>query len=357
MTEDALTKRFSKLLKGAKDFTLPPPQEKTVFSIGGRGHYENPISDVLAFFFDPEEQHGFSGLFLESFFEAIGDDSVSDFRLVSKPMREVVTDKGNRIDLLLEFHDSVLVIENKIRHWLANDLADYINYANKKYVGKNILLVVLSINTEMSSDKSVINCTYSNFLSVVEPKISGFFMSNPSNKWLVFLRDFILNIRNEIGDKSMSIITIEEQEFFLGNYKEISELLEKRNNFIRRIQDVILVVLKGVCVDTAIHSWSNKITALRFYLDINKDKSNITVAINQNGNFFIRVYFYSVVFGYSLENIKEKFSSVGLCKSWTEQKTIQCFGADKDAELDYKKLISELEMLALILKEILATDK
>lgn len=37
------------LLDKLKGVTLKPI-EKTVFSIGGRGHYENPVSDVLAFF-------------------------------------------------------------------------------------------------------------------------------------------------------------------------------------------------------------------------------------------------------------------------------------------------------------------
>jgi len=44
-------------LEEAKSF-FQPEIEKTIFSVGGRGYYENPISDILAFFFNPQEVHG-----------------------------------------------------------------------------------------------------------------------------------------------------------------------------------------------------------------------------------------------------------------------------------------------------------
>ncbi len=47
------------------------PKDKTFFSIGGRGYYENPTSDVLAFFMRPDEQHGLGPLFLRAFFDAM----------------------------------------------------------------------------------------------------------------------------------------------------------------------------------------------------------------------------------------------------------------------------------------------
>ena len=49
-----------------------PPKERTIFSIGGRGYYENAASDMLAFFLRPHEEHGFGTIFLSVFFECMG---------------------------------------------------------------------------------------------------------------------------------------------------------------------------------------------------------------------------------------------------------------------------------------------
>ena len=50
---------FAELIKEVTKIELPD-LEKTIFSIGGRGHYENPTSDILAFYLDPEAESTFS---------------------------------------------------------------------------------------------------------------------------------------------------------------------------------------------------------------------------------------------------------------------------------------------------------
>jgi hypothetical protein len=45
------------------------PRERTIFSLGGRGYYENAASDLLAFFMKPDAEHGFGPLFLEAFWD------------------------------------------------------------------------------------------------------------------------------------------------------------------------------------------------------------------------------------------------------------------------------------------------
>ena len=54
---------------------MDDPSEKTFFSIGGRGYYEDPTSDVLAFYLDPNEEHGLGDLVLQSLVtvSAMGD--------------------------------------------------------------------------------------------------------------------------------------------------------------------------------------------------------------------------------------------------------------------------------------------
>ena len=61
---------FAELIKEVTKIELPD-LEKTIFSIGCRGHYENPTSDILAFYLDPEAEHQLGSLVLDSLFSAL----------------------------------------------------------------------------------------------------------------------------------------------------------------------------------------------------------------------------------------------------------------------------------------------
>ncbi len=102
---------IKKLVQELKKFT-PPFIEKNIFSIGGRGHYENPISDILSFFIDPQDQHGMGDVFLRAFFHSL-DECPETLHLNSTPRREELTKTGNRLDIVIESDNWILVIENK----------------------------------------------------------------------------------------------------------------------------------------------------------------------------------------------------------------------------------------------------
>src|SRR5690606_13749345 len=87
---------------------VTPIRGKTIFSIGGRGHYENPISDLLAFFMNPDEEHGFSNLLLDAFFETLQGESKLFSAPISLIERELRTESDKRIDLVIASEDWVL---------------------------------------------------------------------------------------------------------------------------------------------------------------------------------------------------------------------------------------------------------
>ena len=49
---------------------IAPPTEPTLFSLGGRGHYENATSDLLAFFLRADGERGLGPAF-HSFLECL----------------------------------------------------------------------------------------------------------------------------------------------------------------------------------------------------------------------------------------------------------------------------------------------
>src|SRR6185436_11838084 len=100
--------QFVRLLHKSRAFRAHS-EEKNIFALGGRGYYENPTTDLLAFFAHPQETHDFGDLVLKSLFDCLYEKGlrrgllVGD--LVGDPSREESTQLGNRIDLLIEGMD------------------------------------------------------------------------------------------------------------------------------------------------------------------------------------------------------------------------------------------------------------
>lgn len=111
-----------------------------IFCIAGFPRRETVSSNVLAYFFDPAENHGLKDMMIKALLRRIHkeDMDVSDVSVST----EVSTDKNNRIDILLDLPELSIVIENKVDSGLYNDLADYHCWA-KEHSGNEAIVVVL----------------------------------------------------------------------------------------------------------------------------------------------------------------------------------------------------------------------
>ncbi len=244
---------------------LPGIEEKEInlFSIGARGHYENPVSDLLAFFIDPDAGHNLDTLVLESFLNCL-PDTTPDAYLISPPAREVMTSEGNRIDILLESDEWALALENKIWHSQNNPFADYQNHLRQQYSGKKPLLVVLSPHGDAPAGWHGIS--YHQFLSILSPRLGMAFVASPLNKWLVLLREYILHLESLMGKNA---IPGETEAFVLNNLANIQEMQLLKNAVIQSYQQECLRFLtdyfseNGYSITTALNHWEGY-PALRF---------------------------------------------------------------------------------------------
>jgi len=125
---------------------VPPRKEKTLFSLGGRGHYENPASDLLAFFLKPDAEHGFQAIFLQTFLDCMKVDYKAMRMSDVTVSREDMTEEGSRTDIVVQCKDWVLLIENKIYHIPNNPFDSYEAYGRKLPGGKNLSMGILSPN-------------------------------------------------------------------------------------------------------------------------------------------------------------------------------------------------------------------
>lgn len=128
--------RFTEVPASSAEATRP-----NIFRIAGFPRRETVSSNVLAYFFDPAEDHGLKDMMLKALLPTIHkeDMDVSDVSVST----EVSTGKNNRIDILLDLPELSIAIENKVDAGLYNDLADYRSWAAKQSNNDSAIVIVL----------------------------------------------------------------------------------------------------------------------------------------------------------------------------------------------------------------------
>jgi len=336
-------KKYNEIILEIQDLKIPEV-EKNIFSLGGRGHYENPISDILAFFIDPKEEHGFGSLILESLLEAAGKSEIRA-ELIAPPLREAYTDFGNRIDLLAEGEDWVLAIENKIRHVAINPFEDYEKHINLNYDKKNDKIFILLTINYASASENWIWVKYSNFINCIKKNIGSYsFLSCNNHKWYVILREFILNIQSEFGDSNMNN---ERINFIKDNYSDILEINIMHNEYIEHIKVKGLEVINSVSKNNDIafskqHNWESGI-ALRLISKDWDNQTNITLLLMKDGVLRLILYVYDIT-DERVDVLKKNIDQKKYSEYSVESRTIRCFGSFDSRNED--EIFSEIGLLA-----------
>lgn len=188
---EALLNDFSKL--PAREERLP-----TFMEIAGYPHYENVCSNVLAFYLDPEQPHGLGTLLLDAL-ARVGDIAPSNEGVGGNVSveREVTTDAGNRIDLVIESDAHAIVIENKIWAGINNPFADYSQYLDRRTPEgreKHRFLLTLS-PTDEGSRWGFKNFTYTEYVAQIREAL-GRYVSGADTRYLTVLLDFLNTLEN-----------------------------------------------------------------------------------------------------------------------------------------------------------------
>ncbi|MBO6659338.1 MULTISPECIES: PD-(D/E)XK nuclease family protein [Roseivirga] len=223
-------------LKSLEQFLKKPlpeiPEEVWTFlDIAGFPHYENVISNIYAYYFDKERSHGFKDLYLRALFSAIEKKA----RNTSfKPKLKYLADwnewevyreepvKKQRIDILLKEiggnEESYVIVENKMFHYLNNDLDTYwsIDKTNRK-VG-----VVLSLFEEKPKHNGFINITHSEFFEEVK-NLQGQYLEFSQSRDVFILKDLLLNINYQIMNQRHEPGLL---KFYAEHKEKINEVVE-----------------------------------------------------------------------------------------------------------------------------------
>lgn len=208
--------------------------EPTFLGIGGRGYYENPCSDLLAFFLASEnaDAHGLGNVFLEALWKSAGF-SVDLRREGSvRVTREVRTSAGNRIDLMLKGDGWIMLIENKIWHFQANPFADYEALAHKEMCeGDELLFLILSPGGEgNSAHEKWSGLSYRDLINTLKPELEAFPAEGRTNKWWHFAHDFITHLDQELYYQPMNAEELTIAQKYYVQLKTAKQLLERYEN-------------------------------------------------------------------------------------------------------------------------------
>lgn len=240
------------------DFKSIPKNKykRSILEISGYPHYENVCSNILTFFCDPNNEHGLKGLVLESLIECINNDNVyiPNFEFEDVQIhREVTTIGENRLDILIKANSFVIGIENKIFHYLHNDLHDYKNttelYATNSQVVVNIVLSLNKLNTiedlALIKNNNFINITYDELIKKIKSKI-GNYIDNMDFGYVFYLKEFMKTIEN-LNPKTMEQKPL--WNFFRSNSDSIQELVNQFNDYKKYLYNKIFILQEYITIN------------------------------------------------------------------------------------------------------------
>ncbi|WP_165903926.1 PD-(D/E)XK nuclease family protein [Hymenobacter gummosus] len=219
--------QLHKLLSGFKNLNIKERKGPTLLEIARCPGRETVWSNILAFYLNPNLEHGLYDLLLKSLFEALGKEVPSpNLRSVSVET-EYLTAVGNRIDLVITADTFVLGIENKVDAGLYNDLADYSRALTGCAAGKvPVHKVVLSKHPALVSN-SFENLLYTDIMRAVRRNLGGY-TDYVDSKYLVFFLDFLKTIENSYKNSYMTD-NMDVVNFLRNNAEEVGRLMSYYN--------------------------------------------------------------------------------------------------------------------------------
>ncbi len=259
-TKDFDVKWLEDLVNSFPELTKNP---KNFFDISGFPRRENVNSNLLAFYFDKNEEHGFKTLFIDSLLEIISEQKGDSFEIDETDFsveREVFTNKGNRIDILIKGIDEswAIIIENKVDAGLYNDLSDYwesTQVGNGKKCG-----IVLSVEP-METKNGFINITHKLLIEKVVANLGNFYAES-NDRHLLFLKDYISYINNFYGNK----VEVGKMENILKKFHENADNIRKLQKTNEELQKFLTTAVDEVLKSfELIPASSNKVALSRHF--------------------------------------------------------------------------------------------
>jgi hypothetical protein len=273
-----------------------PKYQKSYFDIAGFPRWETVNSNLLAFYFNKNEEHNFNTLFIESLLKLIGETIEINVEDNFEVLREYRTKKGNYIDIVIksitddgdgdnndetnQITDWAIIIENKVDTWLYNDLNDYWKDVKAKHkVGFVLAKNKIDLTHHNKNGIYYHSITHAELIEKVQENFLGYF-SKSNEKHILLLKEYINNIEN------LYFNTMEDFNAILSKIhehsNEIKQLKNAENTLIERLSTLTFEVFKEYGFKPTSEKKSSR--SKHFYV-INKEKQQTLNAFRFFVNF------------------------------------------------------------------------
>ncbi|UTA66516.1 PD-(D/E)XK nuclease family protein [Emticicia sp. 21SJ11W-3] len=229
------------LLNNAVLFKADEVYEPNILELAKVNNKELPVSNLYAYFFTPSESHGLGGLFLKSLLELRNFGvSFHDYKKV-RVHREIKTDDGKYIDLIIKDDENRIVIENKLYADIYNKLDSYESH-NRLNCNECIILSVVNLPEKVGNFYTI---THQNLFESVERNFKSENISLTERQKVNF-ESFI-----EILKSHYQIVEnlAEKIEFISMNSDKITKLVQLLNevhtSYINKVKIVAKELFKG----------------------------------------------------------------------------------------------------------------
>lgn len=363
-------------------------KSSNIFEILGIQNYEIRHSNFLGWLLDPNGNHGLGSSFLKSFLNDLSiDDRSQSLSIINLQRFDFVNvqiyREWNNIDLLIEFENLVVAIENKLNHYeTEGQLIKYKTIIEQEFDVEHTFFVYLNRDGEKSSMNEIyINYSYESILNYLEQIIK--LQDSILLRTKVYIEDYIKNLRNNImgnGEKYLLANRIYNQHKDLLDFifeSKGNEMDNYKNLLENRIRD------QGWILTSLTKQY------LRFTTpELNEFIPNGVVKSWKNGELFLfEVYFYQAQNQISVyctigpsENPKRKVllsslsslkSHKGDSKSYSTYKNktfkvVDVFKSNEEEDVNWginqiwqyiNKIVNEVEPLILKDKEKIIESK
>lgn len=219
---------------------LPNIPRKNFFDILGVQRKETLNSKILAYFFNPNEDHAYGELFKNALLAVI-DSKIGEIDdIYYNPVTSVVTEERtnsvkeeeNRfksIDIVLEGRDWCIIIENKVDHKLDNPFDIYLEHAQSKK--KKLLCLVLSLEIlDPKPGFGFINITHQDLINEVRKEIP--FDTSIPELDIFYLREYFKNIESHYFNLSNQPKMNDIVTALASNHRAVNEIEKKKREAI-----------------------------------------------------------------------------------------------------------------------------
>ena len=284
-------------------------RDPTTLELSGYPHLENVYSNILAFFLDPEREHGFGPLFLESLLSVAKCKAIQDGEKV-EVNREEITGTRKQIDLVISTDTLIVGIENKIYNVLHNDFKDYGQHIDKKACNRDVckckILLGLKLEDErkLSGFKSI---TYQDFFDEVLQRI-GPTLIGSSDRYLKFALEVIETVKHLTEGSAMK----PEMLNFFQKYEEgVDSLLQEVNDLKKEMRnrvDILWTDFRSAFPNITVYRWRQN----------HKLYDSVVCEIKTQNNFTLEIYTFISPKGWRIKVLTTE-GNFQRVKSWLER--------------------------------------